>query len=193
MSPMALRNTILVLIMATASLLAREARAQPLDVLAWFDRVQAERGAGVARKSKPVDVRPAKAGEIVVTQILGEDKPETRSKPAAEGDKVVRNRCEETGNEEFLVSGEVFAKRYEGPTGPAADGWASYRPRGVDVRYVVVAGKDGAFSFTAPWGEEMIAKPGDAIVQDPDNPKDTYRVAKAAFACTYEVVREAGR
>jgi hypothetical protein len=34
-----------------------------------------------------------------------------------------------------------------------------------------------------------VAKPGDAIVQAPDNPKDTYRIARASFACTYEVVK----
>jgi hypothetical protein len=33
----------------------------------------------------------------------------------------------------------------------------------------------------------MVARPGDAIVQDPANPSDTYRIAGAAFACTYEV------
>jgi hypothetical protein len=35
----------------------------------------------------------------------------------------------------------------------------------------------------------MIARPGDAIVQDVHDPKDTYRVQKAAFACTYEEIR----
>jgi hypothetical protein len=39
----------------------------------------------------------------------------------------------------------------------------------------------------------MVARPGDSIVQDPDNPKDTYRVAKAAFTCTYEVLRDPQR
>ena len=29
---------------------------------------------------------------------------------------------------------------------------------------------------------------GDAIVQDPNDPADTYRVASASFSCTYEVV-----
>ena len=33
----------------------------------------------------------------------------------------------------------------------------------------------------------MVAHPGDALVQDPDDEKDTYRVAKISFACTYEV------
>ena len=49
--------------------------------------------------------------------------------------------------------------------------------------------KDGEFTFTAPWGETMVARPGDAIVQDAQDPKDTYRVQKAAFACTYEEIR----
>ena len=49
--------------------------------------------------------------------------------------------------------------------------------------------KDGEFTFTAPWGETMVALPGDAIVQDAQDPKDTYRVQKAAFTCTYEEIR----
>ena len=30
----------------------------------------------------------------------------------------------------------------------------------------MVTEKDGEFTFTAPWGETMVARPGDAIVQD---------------------------
>ncbi len=52
-----------------------------------------------ARKTKPVDARPAKAGEVIVTVIRGEGN-ETTSRPAAKGDRVVRNRCPETGNEQ---------------------------------------------------------------------------------------------
>ena len=52
---------------------------------------------------------------------------------------VVRNRCPETGNEEYLVSAAVFAVRYEGPIpGEVADGWKQYRPRGVEMRFVRV-------------------------------------------------------
>jgi hypothetical protein len=36
----------------------------------------------------------------------------------------------------------------------------------------------------------MVARPGDLIVQDVSNSKGTYRVAKAAFACTYEILRQ---
>ena len=56
------------------------------------------------------------------------------------------------------------------------------------MRFVLVAEEDGTFTFVAPWGESMVARPGDAMVQDPQNPSDTYRIAKTAFACTYEVI-----
>jgi hypothetical protein len=57
--------------------------------------------------------------------------------------------------------------------------------------YVLVRPDDGSFTFTAPWGEAMVARPGDALARDPANPKDTYRVAAASFACTYEIIKPA--
>ena len=159
---------------------------------ALFAKAATDGRVGAARKTKPVDVRAAAPGEVVVTIIAGEGK-ETQSPPAAPGDMVVRNRCLETGNEEILVSAAKFTQRYEGPVGEAdAQGWAPYRPRGVEMLYLTLGTDEGPFSFMAPWGEAMVARPGDAIVQDPNNPKDTYRIAAAAFACTYEVVRPAG-
>jgi hypothetical protein len=105
---------------------------------------------------------------------------------------VVRNRCPETGNEEILVSAAKFAQRYEGPVGePDAKGWAAYRPKGVEMLYLTLGRDEGPFSFTAPWGEAMVARPGDAIVQDPNDATDTYRIAAAAFACTYEILQPA--
>ena len=86
---------------------------------------------------------------------------------------------------------EAFAERYEGPTGPADAGSRPYRPRGIEMRYLVVRDADGTFTFTAPWGEPMVARPGDAIVRNPDDPADTYRIAAAAFACTYEILEPA--
>jgi hypothetical protein len=128
---------------------------------------------------------------VIVTIIKGEGK-ETESPAANPGDMVVRNRCPETGDEEILVSAAKFPQRYEGPVGePDGNGWSTYRPRGVEMRFIVVAEADGTFSFTAPWGETMVARPGDAIVQDLKNPTDTYRIAKAAFACTYEMISTA--
>ncbi len=175
----------LVMVFSSLSLGAEER----IDVVAWFQKASETQGAGLARKTRPVDVRAARAGEVVVTVIKGEGK-ETESPPAKPGDMVVRNRCPETGNEEILVSAAKFAQRYDGPVGTAdREGWSAYRPRGVEMRFVVVGDKDGAFAFTAPWGESMVAKPGDAILQDPADPDDTYRVARAAFACTYEVTQ----
>jgi hypothetical protein len=161
----------------------------PVDIHGYFQKARDLGREGLARKTKTVDAREARPGEIIVTVIKGEGK-ETESPPAKAGDMMVRNRCPEIGNEEFLVSASKFAGRYEGPTGPAGeDGWRPYRPRGADMRFVVVTEKDGAFTFTAPWGETMVAGPGDAIVQDARDPKDTYRVQKDAFACTYEEIQ----
>jgi hypothetical protein len=165
--------------------------AHPVDVHAMFAEAEREDRVGLARKTRPVDVRPARPGEVVVTVIAGEGK-ETESPPAQTGDMVVRNRCPETGNEEILVTAARFAERYDGPIGPAdAAGWQTFRPRGIEMTYFVVRDADGAFSFTAPWGEPMTARPGDAIVRNPTDPTDTYRIAAAAFACTYEIVRPA--
>ena len=163
-------------------------RAQSqLDISELFTRaIQGER-TGLARKTKPVDARPARPGEKVVTFIAGEGK-ETQSPPAESGDVVVRNRCRATGNEEFLVKAAKFSERYEGPLGPPDDdGWSTYRPRSNEMLYFLVQPSDGTFSFKAPWGELMIARAGDAIVRDPKDPQDTYRVAAAAFDCTYEI------
>ena len=172
--------------------IASPATAQrKIDVQSYFKSARDAGRAGLARKTKLVDVRPARPGEVIVTVIKGEGK-ETQSPPAKKGDMVVRNRCPETGNEQILVPAAKFARRYEGPLAKAKSGeWRPYRPRGVRMRYTVVLKSDGRFTFTAPWGERMVARPGDAIVQDLKNPKDTYRIAKAAFECTYEILKQA--
>lgn len=157
-----------------------------------FARAENEAAVGIARKTKLVDARPANAGEVIVTVIAGEGK-ETQSKPAEPGDMVVRNRCPATGNEEYLVGAKNFPDRYGEPLGPAdSDGWRPFRPQGIEMLYVVVQPQDGEFTFTAPWGEAMVARPGDAIVRDPNDPKDTYRIAASSFECSYEIVKPAG-
>lgn len=176
---------VLILLISGLACAAQDTR----DIVAYFKEARAQGRDGLARKTKLVDVRASRHGEVIVTIIKGEGK-ETQSPPAKQGDMVVRNRCPETGNEEFLVGAATFAKRYQGPIGPAgSDGWRPYRPRGVEIRFVHVTQQDGEFAFVAPWGEKMIARPGDAIVQDLKNQKDTYRVQRIAFACTYEVLR----
>jgi hypothetical protein len=185
-------NRIFMTALCLAAASVASVRAAEVDVQALFARAETDGRVGTARKTKPVDVRAAAPGEVVVTIIAGEGK-ETQSPPAASGDMVVRNRCPETGNEEILVNAAKFAQRYEGPVGETdAQGWAPYQPKGVEMLYLTLGADEGPFSFTAPWGEAMVARPGDAIVQDPNNPKDTYRIAAAAFSCTYEILRPAG-
>ena len=167
------------------------AAAADTDVAALFAAAAEQNRVGIAIKTKPVDARPAKPGEIIVTVIAGEGK-ETQSKPAEPGDWVVRNRCPETGNEQYLVSAAKFPRRYEGPLSAAdSDGWSAFRPRGSEMRYFIVEPSQGIFTFDAPWGEKMVAKPGDAMVQNPEDESDIYRVAAPSFACTYEIVKAA--
>jgi hypothetical protein len=161
------------------------------EVVAMMARGSAESRVGTAQKTRPVDGRPAKPGEIVVTTIAGEGK-ETQSKPAKAGDWVLRNRCPETGNEEYLVTADKLAERYA-PAGSAQpDGWQAFTPRGKALRFLVLSASEAPFEFIAPWGEKMVAKPGDAMVQDPSNERDVYRVAKSSFQCTYEVTTPPG-
>ena len=163
------------------------------DAPALFAKAESEGRIGLARKSRLVDARAARIGEVVVTVIAGEGE-ETRSKPAEAGDWVVRNRCQETGNEQYLVKAAKFPERYEGPLSePDADGWLAFRPQGRKMRYFIVSSEEGTFRFTAPWLEKMIARPGDAIVQDVDDPSDTYRVAAISFECSYEILSRAAK
>lgn len=146
---------------------------------------------GIARKTKEVDARPASPGEIIITFIKGQG-VETRSKPAEKGDWVVRNRCEETGNEEVLVKARGFKDRYGEPLNEAnAAGYRAFKPKGVDMTYFIVTDETGPFNFRAPWDDIVVALPGDAIVQVQTDESETYGVAQVAFACTYDIVEPA--
>ncbi len=180
----------LTVVVVLGALASRSVSAEPLrDVSVIYNVAEREGRVGYARKVKLVDARAAALGEVVSTLIKNEGL-ETRSPPAGEGDMVVRNRCSETGNEEILVSKGEFLNRYDGPIGPeGTDGWRPYQPRGHKMLFFRVRPDDGTFMFKAPWGNEMVARPGDVIVRDPSEPKNTYRIAAAAFACTYEITQ----
>jgi hypothetical protein len=123
---------------------------------------------------------------VVVTTVSG--KRETRSPPAEAGDWVVRNRSAETGHEQYLVGRKAFAERYRNCGAVDPDGWQEFQPEGRTVLFVILGPEEGSFTFIASWGERMVAHPGDALVQDPDNEGAIYRVEKFSFACTYEVI-----
>lgn len=184
-----MRNALCLLALCAVPTGASLADTLPLrDVAPIFAAAEAAGRVGLAQKTRSVDARPAVPGEIVLTIIAGEGK-ETQSRPARADDKLVRNRCPDTGNEQYLVSAATFEARYrEVPGGAEAEGWREYTPVGPELQYFILEPADGGdFLFTAPWGEDMVARVGDAIVRDPNKPRDTYRVAAASFACTYEV------
>ncbi|MFD1882695.1 hypothetical protein [Paracoccus pacificus] len=167
------------------------AAAEDVDMVAIFAEARQQGRTGIAQKTRPVDARPAASGEVIVT-IIRNDGVETRSKPAETGDFVVRNRCPATGNEEYLVAAAKFADRYAAQDGAApVDGWTAYVPKGVPMAYFIIPAGNGPYDFTAPWGERMVARAGDAIVQNPADTADTYRVAAASFDCTYQIVTPA--
>lgn len=158
------------------------------DQIALMAEIKKTDMAGVARKTRDVDARPASPGEIVITYIKGQG-VENRSRPAEKGDWVVRNRCEETGNEEVLVKARNFSDRYGEPLSAAdAAGYRAFRPKGENMSYFIVTDDIGPFNFRAPWNEVVVALPGDAIVQVETDESDTYRVAAEAFRCTYEII-----
>lgn len=176
------------IVMTTTTAAAAGAPHKSADeMIAMMAQARKDGRLQVARKTKPVDARPAKPGEVIVTVIAGQGR-ETASKPAAAGDQVVRNRCAPTGHEQYLVAAAKFSGKYQATGQPAdADGWREYRPVGADMRVLVLDAATPPFTFTAPWGEPMVARGGDAIVQDPKDDRDVYRVERASFDCTYEL------
>jgi hypothetical protein len=185
-----MRALALAVIVGAVVCMSHPAAAEEIDIKAFFASAMADGRAGMAQKTKPVEARPAELGEVVVT-ILPDEGVETQSKPAEAGDMVVRNRCD-VNDGEYLVKAAKFADRYGEATGDAdAEGWRPYDPKGVPMRYVILRADEGPFTFLAPWGEPMVAKPADAIVQNPADPADTYRIARYAFDCTYEITEPA--
>ena len=125
--------TLLAALLTTRAMTETAAEWNIDDVVALMERALVDGKTGTARKTKLVDARPAKVGEIIVTAIKGEGK-ETQSPPAKKGDWVVRNRCPETGNEQYLVTADRFTDRYRMTGAPvSAHGWREYRPIGRSV------------------------------------------------------------
>jgi len=176
----------------TAQVVEPLATAKPIDIKAWFAGAQAADRVGMAAKQKIIVARPAQVGEVVVSVVYGQGE-ETRSKPAEEGDMVATDLCRpdsvEKGYNTYLLKAATFKTRYgEALSEPDAAGRREYRPVGKKMLFAVLQPSEGPWAFTAPWGEQMLALPGDSIVQDPANPSDTYRVDAVAFKCTYEVL-----
>lgn len=164
--------------------------------VAYFTQAQQAGITGVAIKTKPVLARPAKEGEIITTIIKGEG-VETVSEPAKAGDWVVQNICPETGNEEILVRKAKFAQRYntaeksEINLGSYPSDYQPFTPKGIEMNYFIVPESTSPFAMKAPWGELQRFQSGDAVVQSTTDNQDVYRIQKAAFECTYTILKPA--
>lgn len=164
--------------------------------VAYFTQAQQAGITGVAIKTKPVLARPAKEGEIITTIIKGEG-IETVSEPAKVGDWVVQNICPETGNEEILVRKAKFVQRYniaensEINVGSYPSDYQPFTPKGIEMNYFIVPESTPPFVMKAPWGELQRFQSGDAVVQSTTDSQDIYRIQKAAFECTYTLLKPA--
>ena len=102
-----------------------------------------------------------------------DDDKETRNTTMVQGDIIMSGPSEE----QYVIKGDKFNKLYTGGIGNTIIPEQSPR--------MVALYTGEPMSFTAPWGDSMIIKPGDWLVKDGD--KSYYRIAKKEFKQTYNV------
>jgi len=86
--------------------------------------------------------------------------------------------------EQYVVKPEKFAKLYDGKVG------GTVTPEQSPRMVARVDSIEQPITFKAPWGEDMILKRGDYLVQDPSG--GHYRVAKQEYEQTYNPPGERG-
>lgn len=84
------------------------------------------------------------------------------------------------GTEHWGIDPKTFAKKYEAD--PTQNG--VYKPKGGPMLASNLLKRNT--SFQAPWGGRMDMKAGSRILQDPNNPKDTYGIGGNEFDSTYK-------
>ena len=109
-------------------------------------------------------------GEQPVVTVTSDGK-ETQN-VAAKGDIIMSG----PSRENYVVKAAKFPKLYQGQLGQ------SVVPE-QNPRMVAAYTGNQPVTFTAPWGENMILKPGDYLVKDGD--QGYYRVAKVEYEQTY--------
>lgn len=124
---------------------------------------------GVPGKMPPMSYTVAKQEQPVVT--ITNDGKETQN-VALVNDIIMSGPSKEN----YVVKAAKFPKLYQGEIGQVVVPEQS--PRMV----AAYTGND-TVTFTAPWGESMVLKPGDYLVKDGDS--GYYRIAKAEYEQTY--------
>ena len=132
----------------------------PAQTYAKFARIQATQAQG---------------GEAIET-VLADGTKETANIANA-GDWIVTN----PGGEQYIVSAEQFAKKYE-PAPELGEGW--FKPKGKPQQFVQI---QQDLTFVAPWGKEQFLRKGSYLnVTDLSN---IYGVAEEEFLATYKLVK----
>ena len=126
---------------------------------------------GVVGSMPPMTYTESDKPQQVVTMTA--DGKETQNN-AELGDIIISGA---TG-ENYVIKKAKFPKLYHGSIG--SDVYPEQSPRQVAVY------NGEPVSFKAPWGEDMIIKPGDYLVKDPAN-TGYYRIAKVEFEKTYNI------
>jgi hypothetical protein len=151
-----------------------------MDVATKFAEAQRAEKVQLYRKAVQARIRPAIPSEVVETVIDGVRETVNTAQP---GDYVV---CGAKG-EHYIIKAETLADRYGAPIGaPDEAGYRLYPAQGIFYGFCY----DGEpFKFVAPWGEEMIANPGDYIGINALGSNEYCRIEKNAFAATYVAVK----
>ena len=124
---------------------------------------------GVPGKMPPMTYTVSTQEQPVVTVTC--DGEETQN-VAAQGDIIMSGPSKEN----YVVKSAKFPKLYQGQIGQTV-----IPEQG--PRLVALYTGQQPVSFTAPWGESMVLKPGDYLVKDGD--QGYYRIAKVEYEQTY--------
>ena len=123
-------------------------------------------------KKATLQARPAQEGQKIIT-VLQDGTVETVN-TAKEGDWIVTN----PGGEEYIISGENFAKKYVAAP-ELGEGW--YKPSGTPQLFIEIQ-KD--LTITTSWGETQFLRAGAYL--NITKPGDVYGVAAQEFKDTYK-------
>lgn len=125
---------------------------------------------GEPGKMEPMSYTEAKKPQRIITITKDGKETENTAKPS---DIIMSGPSKEN----YVLTQEKFNKMYD--VGRDYVAIPEQSPR-------MVAKYDGpdTVKFKASWGEDMILKPGDYLVKEPDN-KGYYRIAAAEYLQTY--------
>lgn len=131
---------------------------------------------GVPGKMPPMSYTVAMQQTPVVT--VTSDGKETQN--VAEPNDIIMSG---PSSENYVIKAAKFPKLYQGKVGEIV-----IPEQG--PRMVAVYTDKQPITFTAPWGESMVLKPGDYLVKDGDS--GYYRIAKVEYEQTYNPPGKSG-